>query len=70
MKTSIFLQEASLSVHDISDKESEASRSRSSTIGSQSDIKERLHTHSGHRKESISPEKGPEKGPKSPLMDM
>ncbi|CAG9815139.1 unnamed protein product [Phaedon cochleariae] len=59
--------------NDISDRESEGGRSRSSTIGSQSDLKD---THLGVRdngqNSSISPERGMaiDKGPKSPMLDI
>ncbi|RZC37937.1 RabGAP-TBC and/or DUF3350 domain containing protein, partial [Asbolus verrucosus] len=58
--------------NEVSDKESEGSRSRSSTIGSQSDLKD-AHLTVQETKNSASPERGvptPDKGPKSPMMDI
>ncbi|KAG5877735.1 hypothetical protein JTB14_000713 [Gonioctena quinquepunctata] len=59
--------------NDNSDRESDGSRSRSSTIGSQSDLKDAHHSVQDKRfKGSMSPERsiGSEKGLKSPMMDI
>ncbi|XP_018567436.1 TBC1 domain family member 1 isoform X2 [Anoplophora glabripennis] len=60
------------SIADISDKESEGTRSRSSTIGSQSDLKDHLSIREQGHKGSVSPDRsiGSEKGVKSPMMDI
>lgn len=56
---------------DISEREPEEARSRSSTFGSQNDLKERLAVKEHQNKSSLSPERSlNEKGPKSPMMDM
>lgn len=59
---------------DISDKDSEGSRSRTSTVGSQSDLRDvHLTVNENQRKSSVSPERSlgsAEKSPKSPMMDM
>lgn len=58
---------------DSSDRESEGFRSRSSTVGSQSDIKEsRLNVRENLPTLSISPDRNipSEKTLKSPMMDM
>lgn len=72
-----YLQESSPhspapSIVDISDKESEGTRSRSSTIGSQNDLKDHLSIREQGHKGSVSPDRsiGSEKGVKSPMMDM
>ncbi|XP_057670519.1 TBC1 domain family member 1 isoform X1 [Diorhabda carinulata] len=64
-------RESSPSVNDISDRESEP-RSRSSTIGSQNDLKDTHLNVRDNNKSSVSPEKSLqcEKGLKSPMMDI
>ncbi|KAJ8967022.1 hypothetical protein NQ314_003139 [Rhamnusium bicolor] len=58
--------------NDFSDRESEGSRSRSSTIGSQSDLRDHLSVKENGHKGSLSPERnvGQDKGIKSPMMDI
>ncbi|KAJ3650813.1 hypothetical protein Zmor_016892, partial [Zophobas morio] len=58
---------------EVSDRESEGTRSRSSTIGSQSDLRDvHLAVHD-YNKNSVSPDRSvttPDKTPKSPMMDI
>nr|XP_023016210.1 TBC1 domain family member 1 [Leptinotarsa decemlineata] len=59
--------------NDTSDRESEGTRSRSSTIGSQNDLRDtHLSVRDNNHKDSYSPERvfGSEKAPKSPMMDI
>ncbi|KAJ8980381.1 hypothetical protein NQ317_009375 [Molorchus minor] len=60
------------STNDVSDRESEGMRSRSSTIGSQSDLKDQLSVRENSHKGSVSPDRsmGSDKGLKSPMMDI
>ncbi|CAG9857662.1 unnamed protein product [Phyllotreta striolata] len=67
-------KESSPCVNDESDKESEGGRSRSSTIGSKSDLTDLSHlsVRENSAKLSVSPDKNlqSDKGPKSPMMDI
>ncbi|KAJ8916569.1 hypothetical protein NQ315_000213 [Exocentrus adspersus] len=60
------------SIADVSDKDSDGSRSRSSTIGSQNDLMDHLSIREPGHKGSVSPDRsiGSEKGVKSPMMDI
>jgi TBC1 domain-containing protein 4 len=58
---------------EVSDKDSDGMRSRSSTIGSQSDLRDGHLAVHDHQKGSTSPDRSvttPDKAPKSPMMDI